>query len=426
MLSTVDVPPSIAQTSPDFICPVDNQTVTLNREIVGIPLNQYAEPFKGGGLFDDFSWEVVQRLGESGVYYGRRGIHWHVLEREELLDWCNSEGTPYCWGMYDRMIDDMVAAGLEPVITLGGVPEKYSTAPDVDQDGDGKKDNYTDYPPENIEDWERFVRVVVARYQDRVKNWEIWNEPDIDEFFKATPEDYLQLLNSAHDTIKSVDPEAKVWGPTTVYFLERMDDWMYPREKYPFTQTAIEEGELDVFSIHVYADLEESYNQVRDLRNKLDVGPKNGVPIAITETNVRIENLCYDSITEEKQAAMLVDRYLCLKNAGARSVFWWQPVDSETCTDTLDNNTRWCCLDGARKNGLFRTDSTPKPAFYALKTIAKEAQCVGVDSSDLNCDGNTNLLDLLDWRRNLVTGGPATQPTGILGYLAILRGWLGS
>ena len=392
--------PARAEPDPEpYVCPVDGKPVTnADQSLLGVPLNQYAAPLGGEGNFNDATRTVVEKLAEANVHYVRRGLHWHVLEPQPLPTYCHISDR-YCWEIYDQMITDLKNLGFEPVITLGGVPEWASTAPDVDNDGNGRRDDYAAYPPVDIEDWENFVRAVVKRYghgpngRRQVRNWEIWNEPDIDQFFKGTADDYLELLNTSYDVIKEVDLEAKVWGPTTIYFLDRLDDWMAPREKYPFTQMVIENGQIDVFSVHVYANIEESYNQIKELRGILDSTPnKNGIPIAITETNVVINDLCYDDISEEEQARMLTERYYCLANAGAKSVFWWQPADSETCTDTPDDNKRWCCFDGVRKNGLFRTDLSLKPAYYALKEIG--AYLNPLLPGDANGDGVVGGTDL--------------------------------
>jgi hypothetical protein len=43
-----------------------------------------------------------------------------------------------------------------------------------------------------------------------IHDWEIWNEPDSNQFFTGTPAQYAGMLRTAHDAIKQIDPQANV------------------------------------------------------------------------------------------------------------------------------------------------------------------------------------------------------------------------
>src|SRR4030042_3923370 len=57
-----------------------------------------------------------------------------------------------------------------------------------------------------------YVSYVISRYKDRVKYWEIWNEPDDEQYW--TPQDgmvrYTQLLKEVYIKAKEIDPDCKV------------------------------------------------------------------------------------------------------------------------------------------------------------------------------------------------------------------------
>ena len=67
-------------------------------------------------------------------------------------------------------------------------------------------------PPHDL--WSNYVAQVVGRYKDRVRAWEVWNEPNVPVFWTGTKEEYAALLAVTYDTIKRVDPSATVLGPT--------------------------------------------------------------------------------------------------------------------------------------------------------------------------------------------------------------------
>jgi hypothetical protein len=54
------------------------------------------------------------------------------------------------------------------------------------------------------------ITQIVAHADPVIRDWEIWNEPDSGEFFTGTPQQYAQMLRTAHDTIKAIDPQANV------------------------------------------------------------------------------------------------------------------------------------------------------------------------------------------------------------------------
>jgi hypothetical protein len=54
------------------------------------------------------------------------------------------------------------------------------------------------------------ITQIVAHADPVILDWEIWNEPDSAEFFTGTPQQYAQMLRTAHDAIKAIDPQADV------------------------------------------------------------------------------------------------------------------------------------------------------------------------------------------------------------------------
>lgn len=71
-------------------------------------------------------------------------------------------------------------------------------------------DNWNNAPDPEL--FTRYVRQVVKRYKDRVKYWEIWNEPDQEIYW--VPQDgmraYTELLKKVYPAIKEEDPTAVV------------------------------------------------------------------------------------------------------------------------------------------------------------------------------------------------------------------------
>ncbi len=73
------------------------------------------------------------------------------------------------------------------------------------------------YMPNDLEEFANYVRKTVEYYKDRLRVWEIMNEPIYTDY--ALPrskgykvEDYVKLLKTAYHAVKSVDPSALVVG----------------------------------------------------------------------------------------------------------------------------------------------------------------------------------------------------------------------
>jgi hypothetical protein len=65
-------------------------------------------------------------------------------------------------------------------------------------------------PPKDWSQWREHVAQVVAAFRDQVQVWEIWNEPDIKQFWRGSNEDYVQLLRIAYQAAKEADPNCLV------------------------------------------------------------------------------------------------------------------------------------------------------------------------------------------------------------------------
>ena len=60
--------------------------------------------------------------------------------------------------------------------------------------------------PEGYAAYDRWVAAMVTRYKDRVREWEIWNEPD-HPMQKITPETIAELNIRTADIIKRIQPD---------------------------------------------------------------------------------------------------------------------------------------------------------------------------------------------------------------------------
>ncbi len=134
--------------------------------------------------------------------------------------------------MADVAVNALHAAGLTPIVLLDGTPMWARAA--VDQTtADGNL-----APPADLAGFAAFAKAVAGRYQDRVRHYQIWDEPNIAPHWGArhiSAAGYAQLLAVAAHAIRSADPDARILlaalAPTVdrghlaqdeAYFLQRL------------------------------------------------------------------------------------------------------------------------------------------------------------------------------------------------------------
>lgn len=88
---------------------------------------------------------------------------------------------------------------------------------------------YYDYkasPPNDLAEYKNFLAKIVERYKDTVAVWEIGNEVEGDcGGYKNNPQGYVALLKISYETIKKVDPQAKVLNGGALEFSEARSFW---------------------------------------------------------------------------------------------------------------------------------------------------------------------------------------------------------
>jgi hypothetical protein len=68
--------------------------------------------------------------------------------------------------------------------------------------------------PANLSDWDQYLTQLISHVgPGAIQYWELWNEPNIDAFWKGDPKMLVAMAKDAQRIIKSVDPEAIILSP---------------------------------------------------------------------------------------------------------------------------------------------------------------------------------------------------------------------
>lgn len=294
----------------------------------------------GGSLFH-ISLEEHKTLGERrlamhkmvGAIYGRNDIWWGSIEKPK--------GT-WDFAKADSTVNLFTKNGID---LLGILCYFSDWAPDHNAPkSEADRDEFANY-----------VKTMVTRYKDKIKNWEIWNEPNINIFWspKPDPNNYTELLKKSYTEIKKIDTNIKVVGMVTsgvdIDFIEKclkLDAGKY----------------MDVISVHPYQHEppgvfypRTSMYKIFELKNMLTKYNVN-IPIWLTECGWQTINLSL-----KQQSEYVVKFYVSLLSKKIVERIYWFNLDDWQPRETTS----------AGQFGLLFNNQTPKPSYLAYYTMTK-------------------------------------------------------
>jgi transcriptional regulator with XRE-family HTH domain len=133
---------------------------------------------------------------------------WNTRTRWQNLE---PERGHYDWSTLDRLIEGARAADLLPVLfTFGGTPGWASPNGPKSPYPDGSRSS----PPDDLADWDRFVRAVAEQYRGEIGAYELWDLANHTDMFTGSMADLVELTRRASQVIRSVDPAAAVVCPS--------------------------------------------------------------------------------------------------------------------------------------------------------------------------------------------------------------------
>jgi xylan 1,4-beta-xylosidase len=205
------IPLSAQQTQP--------RTIVLSLRNTKGPVDHFFDLSVGsdypGTLIRDDSQAQLQLVSKE---LGFRYLRFHAIFHDVLKTVRIEQGkTVYDWSGIDRLYDDLLSRHLKPFVELGFTPNALATSSSSIFYWHGN----TSHP--QLDGWgklmDAFVSHIESRYgKDEVRTWffEVWNEPNLSGFWESGDQEaYFALFDLTSRTIKSVDPELRVGGPST-------------------------------------------------------------------------------------------------------------------------------------------------------------------------------------------------------------------
>ncbi len=281
----------------------------------------------------------------------------------------------------DAAYDALLDLGIKPFVELGFMP-KYLAS------GDTQVFKYPSNvtPPTSYDLWESLVSQLVLHWNDRygideLLDWyfEVWNEPNLKNFWTGTQADYFKLYDHSVKAIKAVDPRLKVGGPASsdghwiTPFLEHCHAHSVPVD---FVSTHVYQADQPLHGAKFVAG-DYVHDLVSRVRGELDKSHFPGVELHFTEWGSTTNP--FDPLHDTSDQAAFICKAIASVNGLVDSFSYWTVSDIFEELGLPDK-----AFHGGF--GLISINGIRKPsftAFYFLKQLGNEMCKVQQDGAGL-------------------------------------------
>ena len=320
----------------------------------------------GDDYFDgrDSRARVLRHLSVAkavGVRYLRCGFSWNGIEPRD---------GHYDFKFWDMLVNEAHNAGIQVIPYVAYTPEWAARS----------KENFWQQPPRDPALFRRVMRKLASHFKGRILSWELWNEPDLTEYWQGTPEYFAETVRAGAAGVREGDPSAVVvlggmsHGPSDFF-----DQLIH---RYHVERT------VDVIAMHGYPEswdqerLESVYqSRIARMQSYID---DSGQPLDLWLNEMGYADYRYQPAkaspwgTDIYYAYEHTARYaadelfrsfaLCVAS-GDLSLAGWYRID-----DFREDDPRMPQDKTHYHLGLMDADGRPKPEFYAMQLASRLLQ----------------------------------------------------
>ncbi|MGW2815944.1 helix-turn-helix domain-containing protein [Streptomyces sp. NPDC001415] len=184
--------------------------------VAGPAWEQYPAPVPSGffGVTINSNTGLMPAFRVGGVRLWDSGTRWQLVEP--------GRGR-YDWSVLDRLVDAAGRAHLPVLHTFGGTPGWAAPSAPPGPYGDGSRTA----PPDDLADWDQFVRAVATRYAGRIGAYELWAFAPSPHFYSGDAATLARMTRRAAAIVRRADPKATLvcpsmgdlWAPASRRFL---------------------------------------------------------------------------------------------------------------------------------------------------------------------------------------------------------------
>lgn len=274
---------------------------------------------------------------------------------------CEKVKGQYDFAWLDGIIDDAISQGVQPWVSLSYGNPIYKGG------GEPKLGGSLPSSPEALQAWDNWVRSATERYKGKVKEWEIWNEPNLLASTSSGPS-YGDFYIRTAEIVRHVQPDARIFalalaGITNEKFVTDFFDVLKQQGKLNL---------VDVVTYHGYTmNPDTQYPNVEKLRKLVQgynaeielMQGENGCPS--TPSSITVGALRQADWTELSQAKWFLRRMLGDHGRNiATNVFTLSDLHYQQGDHFAGVNSK-----GLLKTHEDKTIDRPKLAYYAVQRV---------------------------------------------------------
>ncbi len=280
-----------------------------------------------------------------------------IIHQDEFL---------YSFFNADSIFDFLLSIGMKPFVELSFMPVALAS-------GNKTVFHYASNitPPKDYKDWAALIKKLVSHLVERygieeVGEWffEVWNEPNLKDFWAGSQTDYFKLYKYTVKAIKEIDESLRVGGPATAKnewiadFLEfcRKNDLpadFVSTHHYP-TDAFGEEGD------NTREQLAASRRSIMREETQDVFRQAKGKPVYYTEWNASSNPR--DELHDESYAAAFITKTIMEANGLVEGYSFW------TFTDIFEENY-FPSIPFHGGFGLQNIHGIPKPTYRAYELL---------------------------------------------------------
>ena len=315
----------------------------------------------GDDYFDghDTRARVERHMAEAkqiGARFLRCAFSWNGIEPEP---------GKYDFAFWDMLVDEATKAGIQLIPYVAYTPKWAARS----------QENFWQQPPQSPALFADVMRTLAARYRGRIKSWELWNEPDLTDYWRGTSGEFADLVKAGAQAVREGDPDAVVVlsgisrEPGDFFhdllYRYHLDRWVDVLALHAYPESWSEERAEDVFPVW----LPQTEDYVRQSGDPVDVWlDEMGYADYRYDTahaSMYKTNIYYRYEHSPSYAAdFLLKSFLLALTSDDLSLAGWYRIDDFRHSDPR--------MPGDKVNdhlGLVDVNGKPKPSFYAMEFL---------------------------------------------------------
>jgi len=275
-------------------------------------------------------------IAQAGFKFIRMDLSWSGVEKQKGIYDFEKAG-------YDSLTEGCTKRGIRILYILDYSNQLYESDRSVHTE-QGRKA------------FSAFAEAAAKRYAGKGILWEIWNEPNLRQFWNPQPsaDDYSKLVAETAPLVKKADPTGLIVAPATSGI------------PLPWLQQCFKQGlldHIDVLSVHPYRakppeTVIADYIALRELIGRYAAAGKH-IPVVSGEWGYSNINWDRTRLSNQQQAQYLARMFLINLSQKIPVSIWYDWKNDGTDPNEREHNF-----------GTVAHDLKPKAAYLAAKTLA--------------------------------------------------------